>query len=80
VKWFGKKKKTKKLGNQAGSGMIEENYLRHSRLVSIGFVGITITDVLCDCKLVDCCTRKLACTVLRFASTTNFKEWYFPFS
>jgi len=68
------------LGSQADNGMIEENYLRHSRLISIGFVWITITDVLHECKLVGCCTRELASTVLRFANTTNFKEWYFPCS
>ena len=53
-------KKKKKLESQAGSGMIEENYLRHSRLVSVGFVRITITDILRDCTLVDCCTSELA--------------------
>jgi hypothetical protein len=74
VKWFVKKK----LRSQTGNGMIEERYLKQSRWVSIGLVWITITDVLCDCKLVGCCIREYASTVLRFAGTMNLKEWYFP--
>jgi len=37
-----------KLESQVGNGMIEENYLRQSRLVSVGFVHITIMAVLHD--------------------------------